>query len=176
MITFLEACKCGNLEIVKLMIEKGATDWNWGMVNACGCGHFEIVKLMIEKGATDWDWGMGRACEGGHLEIAKLMIEKGAHDWNWGMRYACEGGHLEIVKLMIKKGATKWELLSQNRSKGLVSSLSFSESKKFVKMKVIPLNVRKIIRKRLYFFSQIYENMFCLFNNMFPVLKLFFKN
>jgi len=46
---FREACEGGNIEIVKLMIEKGATDWNWGLYGACKGGNIEIVKLMIEK-------------------------------------------------------------------------------------------------------------------------------
>ena len=37
-----------------------------------------IVKLLIEKGANRWDWGLYGACFGRHFEIAKLMIEKGA--------------------------------------------------------------------------------------------------
>jgi hypothetical protein len=108
-----------HLEIVKLMIEKGANDWNWGLRNACYDGHLEIVNLMIEKGANDWNRGLINACQGGHLEIVNLMIEageasvsganKGANNWNTGLYYACQIGHLEIVNLMIKKGATRCE-------------------------------------------------------------------
>jgi hypothetical protein len=35
------------------MIEKGADSWNDGMTKACRGGHREIIKLMIEKGATN---------------------------------------------------------------------------------------------------------------------------
>ena len=41
-------------------------------------GHRELADLMIEKGATDWNWGLRMACYGGHRELADLMIEKGA--------------------------------------------------------------------------------------------------
>ncbi len=61
---------------------------------------------MIERGATDWNWGLYRACEGGHMDIVELMIERGATNWNWGLYGACEGGHMDIVKLMIERGAT----------------------------------------------------------------------
>jgi ankyrin repeat protein len=40
------------LEIIKLMIEKGANNWNDGLCSACRNENLEIVKLMIEKGAT----------------------------------------------------------------------------------------------------------------------------
>jgi ankyrin repeat protein len=120
------------LEIVNLMIEKGADDLDSGLSSACGSGNLEIVNLMIEKGANDWYNGLSNACYYGHLEIINLLIEKGANDWNEGLSNACEGGnfasdnpfcakgtkralleanarstHLEIVKLMIEKGATQ---------------------------------------------------------------------
>jgi Ankyrin repeats (3 copies) len=100
------AARGGNMEIIKLMIEKGATYFNWGMSYAAIGGHMEIVKLMIEKGGTDFDTTMNNAAKGGHMEIVKLMIEKGATNFNWTMINASEGGHMEIVKFMIKKGAT----------------------------------------------------------------------
>ena len=48
---------------------------NRGIANACKNGHIDIVKLMISKGADDWDLGLVYACEGGSVIIVKLMIE-----------------------------------------------------------------------------------------------------
>jgi ankyrin repeat protein len=45
-------------------------------------GHIDIVKMMIDKGANDWNWGLRGACRSGHIEIIKLMIDKGANNWN----------------------------------------------------------------------------------------------
>jgi ankyrin repeat protein len=100
------ACQNGQLEIVNLMIKKGATNWNWGISGACQNGQLKIVNLMIEKGADDWNEGLYTACQGGHLEIVNLMIEKGAYDWNNGLSAAYHGRHLEIINLMIEKGGT----------------------------------------------------------------------
>jgi ankyrin repeat protein len=100
------ACQGGNLEIVKLMIKKGANIWNWGLEGACEGGHLEIVNLMIEKGANDWNNGLYGACKGGKLEMVNLMNEKGANNWNIGLFGACKDGQLEMVNLMIEKGAT----------------------------------------------------------------------
>ena len=47
-----ESATKGNTFVVHDAIEKGATDWNWGLWGACGGGHLELVNLMIEKGAT----------------------------------------------------------------------------------------------------------------------------
>lgn len=41
-------------------------------------GNMEIVQLMIEKGATDWDGGLEGACSGGIKSAVLLMIAKGA--------------------------------------------------------------------------------------------------
>ena len=81
--------------------------WNWGLSNACQGGNLDIVKLMIEKGANWWDSGFSNACRYGHMECVKLMIKKGADYWNIGLHYACKYGHIDIVKLMIEKGATQ---------------------------------------------------------------------
>jgi Ankyrin repeat len=50
--------------------------FNWAMIWAAKGGNMEIVKLMIEKGATDFDRGMAFAAYGGNMEIVKLMIKK----------------------------------------------------------------------------------------------------
>ena len=51
----------------------------------------DIVKLMIKKGAKRWNWGLEGAYEGGNMDIIKLMIEKDANEWNEGLCRACRG-------------------------------------------------------------------------------------
>ena len=46
---FLNACYRGNIDLVNLMIEKGANRWNYGLYGACRGGHIDIVNLMIKK-------------------------------------------------------------------------------------------------------------------------------
>ncbi len=114
---FKGACFGGHLNIVKLMIERGANEWNNGLFEACYGGHLNVVNLMIEKGADDWNYGLSGACYNGHLNIVKLMISKGADEWNDGLFEACRGeswydefsgdDHFNIINLMIDKGATK---------------------------------------------------------------------
>jgi ankyrin repeat protein len=91
------AAEGGHMEIVKLMIEKDAIDFNYAMANAAEGGHMEIVKLMIEKDATDFNWAMTNAARGGHMEIVKFMIEKGATNFDSPMIDAAYRGHMEIV-------------------------------------------------------------------------------
>ncbi len=110
------ACFGGYINLVKLIIEKGAYCWNNGLYNACYGGHESIVKLMIEKGANDWNLGLYGACFDGHESIVKLMIEKGANNWNWGLYNACYSGHKSIVKLMIENGATRCDWCNKSIS------------------------------------------------------------
>jgi Ankyrin repeats (3 copies)/Ankyrin repeats (many copies) len=112
------AAKGGNMEIVKLMIEKGSTNFNTVMINAALGGNMEIVKLMIEKGATNFNSGMNYAAYGGNMRIVKFMIEKEATDFNLAMSFAARGGHMEIVKLLIEKGATSFNTAMRNAAEG----------------------------------------------------------
>jgi Ankyrin repeats (3 copies) len=96
----VSAARGGHMEIVNLMIEKGATDFDKAMNYAAYGGHIEIVKLMIKKGATDFDWAVRNAALGGHMEIVKLMIEKGATDFSRIIINAAEGGHMDIVEYL----------------------------------------------------------------------------
>ena len=102
------------LEIVQLLIEKGANDWDWGLSGACYGGNMDIVQLIISKASkqntnqikylesqnngtiqtSDWNEGLSCACHAGHMNIVMLMIEKGANDWNTGLHYACLGYHM----------------------------------------------------------------------------------
>jgi ankyrin repeat protein len=67
----------------------------------CIGGNIDVVRLMISRGANNWNYGLYGACEGGHLELANLMISYGANNWDWGLEGACIGGHLELARLMI---------------------------------------------------------------------------
>ena len=96
-----------NVELINLMMEKGANDWDNGLAGACEGGHIKVVKFMASlcKDKMWWDKGLINACEHGHSEIVNFMIEKGADEWSVGLCEACKGGHSELIKLMIEKGA-----------------------------------------------------------------------
>jgi hypothetical protein len=96
------------MPIVQLMIERGANDWNGGLLGSAERGHMNILLLMIDRGANDWNLGMAAASHGGHVHIVQSMIERGANNWNAGMLAAARCGHMPIVLLMIEKGADDW--------------------------------------------------------------------
>lgn len=86
------------MNIVLLMIEKGATEWNEGLVHACKGGHYQLVLLMIKKGADAWSYGLHNTED---PSIALLMIEKGA-DINRNNVRLSQSGIIRLIKLGFK--------------------------------------------------------------------------
>ncbi|KAH8592638.1 ankyrin repeat-containing domain protein, partial [Bisporella sp. PMI_857] len=88
----------------------------WTPLNsACDSGHLEIVQLLLEKGAdlavankSGWT-PLNSACDSGHLEIVQLLLEKGAdlavaNKSGWTpLHAACNSGHLEVVRLITSR-------------------------------------------------------------------------
>ena len=90
----------------------GKTALNW----ASKWGHLEIIRLLLEKGAnvniqheynhaTALHW----ASWGGHLEVVRFLIDKGANieaqtkdDWT-ALHEASMKGNLEVVKTSFRK-------------------------------------------------------------------------
>ena len=64
-----------------------------------------IVQLLLDKGATNYNEGLKGAAEGGRMGIVHLLLDKGAAP-NKGLEGAAYGGHLDIVQLLLDKGAT----------------------------------------------------------------------
>ena len=74
---------------------------NQGMFEAARNGHIEIVRLMLSHGATDFNHSMVAAARYGHIEIVRLILAQGADDFNSVMSNATHNGHIEIVRLML---------------------------------------------------------------------------
>jgi len=114
-----EAARGGQLEIIKLMIEKGANNFDRVMNSAARKGHMDIVKFMIDKAtAYGFNWAMRIASIEGQMEIVKLMIENGADDFNNSMASAAKGGRMDIVKLMIENDADDFNAAMISAAKG----------------------------------------------------------
>jgi len=66
--------------------------YDYMMMRAAKGGKLEMVKLMLKKGASELNTTMREAAEGGHLEIVKYMIKHGAHKLDEAMAGAPRGG------------------------------------------------------------------------------------
>ena len=63
--TIKDAIKYGNYEYLA-NIDSSLVPY---LKEACESGFTETIKLIIEKGANDWEEGLYGACKGGHMEI-----------------------------------------------------------------------------------------------------------
>lgn len=65
---FQGACRSRNIECILSLIERGADDWNLGLLQAYLCRNFNVAKLMFEKGATRLEYS-----EFDHNEIVPML-------------------------------------------------------------------------------------------------------
>lgn len=91
-LTLWEACKTGDIQIVKELLAAGA-DPNEG-----------------EDADISGSYALAAACENGHADIAKLLLDAGAKPYIcWRgpslFQYASESGSVEVVKLLVNKVA-----------------------------------------------------------------------
>lgn len=101
-----EASKVGNIDIVNMLLEKGANPTD-GIVGASERGHKEIVKLLINKGADVTfieNLAIKKAAYYGHEECVKLLILAGT-DLNEALIKAVKKDRVSIIKLLIENGA-----------------------------------------------------------------------
>jgi len=85
------------------------------LIEAAYNGHVEIVKLLIERGANvnlkgeAWYGPLHAAAMGGHVEIVKLLLEHGADvnifSHNKPLHDAAMNGHIEVAEILIAYGA-----------------------------------------------------------------------
>ena len=91
---------------------KGATGFDWALVQAAGKGQIEAMAWCAGKGATDFDRAMAWAAGAGHIEAMAWCAGKGTIEFNWAMIEAAESGQIEAMAWC----ATEGRLTSGDRS------------------------------------------------------------
>jgi len=119
---FINACKNGNLEEVKYLLNSKHLKANAnveyegfkGFLFACAKGQLNIIDYLIAKESWKYDFqqhyenALKFACAKGHFEIVKFLLTsdmvKGRDDIiiNPGFVSACESGEIEIVKYLFE--------------------------------------------------------------------------
>lgn len=74
-------------------------------------GHIDIVKLLIDKGAhvrCNEDYALRWACSEGHVEVVECLIDlcPSKHTYTKSLGYAVENGHNQIVKMLLEHNAS----------------------------------------------------------------------
>lgn len=112
------ASKCGQLDMVRLLLEKGA-DVNaiLGMVGttffiASASGDLELVRLLHKHGADICiGYPLHAAVEAGHRDLAELLVSMGADVnlrdvyENVPLSLAARNGHTAIAQMLLDNGA-----------------------------------------------------------------------
>jgi ankyrin repeat protein len=113
------ACDKGHVEVVKLLIERGADvnsrDTFYGEVPlgwALSKGYAEIVKLLLSNGAAGIERALITGVQTGNAAIVKAVVEKGPKldTLNSALVRAYASGNKEIIDLLKKAGATAAEV------------------------------------------------------------------
>lgn len=116
----LLASRQGNLDIVNMLLEYGASihEWEWSGVyplhHAAEHGHTQIVQLFLDLGAkqiSNFDIGspIHLAAANGHAEVVRTLTAHGedASTLRWGvtpLSMAVFGGHLDCVRALLEAG------------------------------------------------------------------------
>jgi ankyrin repeat protein len=135
----VEAAKRGNLGVVGLLLERGATvdDENaesfTALHGAAQNGHEAVVRVLADKGATinqqtkQGVTALHVAAYNSHEAVVRVLAEKGAtinQQTKGGvtaLHFAAENGHEAVVRVLAEKGAT-----INQQTKGGVTALHFA--------------------------------------------------
>lgn len=108
-----------DINIINLMISKGAKDWNGCMFNAISVGNMDLVKFFLSKNKenTCYDNGgnsldlkiaMYHSIASSNKDMIDLFIKEGFNDWNYAMEVTADFnfGDEDILKFFIEKGGS----------------------------------------------------------------------
>lgn len=107
---FPYACMSGNIEIIDLMIARGAR-WNNHMGNMCRSGNIDLINFMSARDSypnfINWDKSLYGACLSKNRNIISLVIGMldSFENLNSGLQGACKAGDMELTKIIISMGA-----------------------------------------------------------------------
>jgi ankyrin repeat protein len=111
------ACLNGHLDIVQLLVDRGALDLDFALMAASRGGHLEIIQYLIAKGADinarekEGFYGttLQAASLGGHSKVVRFLCEQGAEDHRYYGHYetalesASRRGYGEVVRILLER-------------------------------------------------------------------------
>jgi ankyrin repeat protein len=97
-----------NIEIVELMVQLGANNYENTMKFAAYRGNILIVKRMVDLGAKNYDETMEEAAKGASIEVVKMMIDLGAKNYTQCIYSAVYGSgklrkRIELLDFLMEK-------------------------------------------------------------------------
>lgn len=121
-LAFHLACDMKHFEITKIMIENGL-NINDGLFIACKSGCLEMVQLLLEKGAdpTDnYNYAIRWACTNGHTNVVVILLQDGRADPteldNFAIKRASYWGYVDVVKVLLQDGRVEVDDLTIDKA------------------------------------------------------------
>jgi hypothetical protein len=122
-----EAAEHGHIEMVKLLISRGAdvnNNCNWTPLHmAAARGHLDVVKALLAGGAEigfripSGASALSFAVVNGHIDIVKFLLEKGAQADDKDIARAEKEGHSAIA-ILLRQAISRGNLLSTASQNG----------------------------------------------------------
>lgn len=109
-VTALEwASKHGIVELVKLLLNNGASDYDDALVAAAGSGYTEIVTIYLARGGSvdvrrHGEMSLRTASRKGNATLCEPLIDKGAECCGEALVLASWRGHIDVVRLLLRHG------------------------------------------------------------------------
>jgi hypothetical protein len=98
-----KAAEGGHLEMVKHLVEEGATNFYKSMEGAGLNGKWHVVRFFVDQGASS-GLALHFAAKGGNLELARYLIEeRGCKHVEDALQTAAINDKVEIVKYLVER-------------------------------------------------------------------------
>lgn len=96
----LEAASSGHLEVVKFLIEQGASNLNKALKKAAQYWKEDIVYFLLENGETDMNAGLIGAARSGNVNLTNLLLTYGADNVQEALEQSIKYGKLDTFKFL----------------------------------------------------------------------------
>ena len=94
------ACYGNHPELIEYAITCGASDFDGGLLEASHAGHMDIVEMMLSKGADIREELVG-ACRGGNVSYVKELLDRRIGTGYMSMWCACYSQYYDVGKLLL---------------------------------------------------------------------------
>lgn len=93
--------KGAQIELLRLLVEPQAPNFNLGLEAAAESGNLAATTLMLELGATQLEDPFYWAARHGHYELVVLLRQAGASNLQQALEGAAYGGYPRVVKYLL---------------------------------------------------------------------------
>ena len=102
------AAYSGYLDVVEALLDAGAGELGWPLLESARRGHTAVVALLLDRGVDVHYWddaALEDAAREGHLETVTLLLQRGATARDDMLAAAVQRGHHAIADLLRVHGA-----------------------------------------------------------------------